>query len=169
MACAIPPQHTPVNISRTQDKVRVPIPLPPSIRCGHESCRGKRGSGPWSGEDRKKHLLEHLKIQHPGRGALTPVYFCTKCPLEFNNFITAGRHGRKCSGEANSISLSLDLTLRSLEGRSTTTSDRRSSVRRAFPVSEISSNKLILLYPGVPSQCPRCGWVTLEVFQMRGN
>ena len=161
MACAIPPQHTPVNISRTQDKVRVPIPLPPSIRCGHESCRGKRGSGPWSGEDRKKHLLEHLKIQHPGRGALTPVYFCTKCPLEFNNFITAGRHGRKCSGEANSISLSLDLTLRSLEGRSTTTSDRRSSVRRAFPVSEISSNKLILLYPGVPSQCPRCGWVTL--------
>ena len=121
----------------------------------------EKGGGPWTGEDRKKNLLDHLKIQHPGGSALTPVFFCTKCRLEFNNFTTAGRHGRKCSGEANSVSFSLDLTLRSVEARSSFSSDRCSSVRRVFPVSEISGNKLILLYPGVPSQCPRCGWVTL--------
>ena len=161
MACAIPTPLTPVHITRTNNKVRVPIPLPPSIRCGHQSCRGKRGSGPWTGEDRKKQLLDHLKLKHPENGVLNPIFFCTKCRLEFNNFITAGRHGRKCSGEANSISSSLDLTLRSVGVNSSISSGRRSSVRTVFPTPEIDGSKLILLYPGVPCQCPRCEWVTL--------
>ena len=161
MACAITTLHSPVHISRTNDKVRVPIPLPQSIRCGHQSCRGKRGSGPWTGEDRKKQLLDHLKLKHPENGVLNLIFFCTRCRLEFNNFTTAGRHGRKCSGEANSISSSLDLTLRSVGARSSISLDRRNSVRTIFPIPEIDGNKLILLYPGVPCQCPRCGWVTL--------
>jgi hypothetical protein len=33
---------------------------------------------------------------------------------------------------------------------------------RVFLIPEISGNKLILLYPGAPCQCPRCGWVTLS-------
>ena len=41
-------------------------------------------------------------------------------------------------------------------------SDRRNSVHRVFPIPEISGNKLILLYPGAPCKCPRCGLVTLS-------
>ena len=119
----------------------------------------KRGSGPWAGKDRKKQLLDHLKLKHPENGVLNLIFFWTKCRLEFINFITAGKHGRKCFWEANSISSSFGLALRSVWANSSIASGQHNLVHVVFPIPEIDGIKLILFYPGVPCRCPM--WVTL--------
>jgi hypothetical protein len=79
-------------------------------------CRGKRGSGPWTGTERHNDCI---------RQSLWDVSF----------------------------NRTLETTARR---------DSTSSTNESFniPVAKILRNKLVLAYPGHPTQCPRCPWRT---------
>jgi hypothetical protein len=154
----------PLLIKRGRNQVvRFPIPLPHSIKCGHKSCEGETGNGPWSGEGKHNRLFSHINDRHRARGDNPPaIFFCEKCHREFSSFASAGRHAKNCSDIINQHLLSsLELTIASEGGRiSLPSTSGRESMAPKFEITRISGSKLVLIYPGKPSRCSLCEWVT---------
>ena len=140
--------------------VKIPLPLPPSLCCGLADCQRERGRGPWKSGQRHLQALDHLRKRHPIRGSseLRVFYFCQKCGLEFESFISGGRHARGCTYQQDDSRQSLDNAGVSSAGESFASNNvTQPEERRAvYADTRIEENRLILLYPGQPSRCSMC-------------
>ena len=141
--------------------IRISLPTATSLGCGFRRCQGLKGCGPWTGEQRHLQASRHIEACHtsPERRSFETIYFCSKCKEEFTSYASGGRHLRKCKAPTTnqSLRLSLDRTLgASLDETRTITIDSLAEVGVAFAPTEIDGDKLILVYPGVPSRCSQC-------------
>lgn len=145
--------------------VKIPLPVPSKIKCGARSCRGSKTFGQWSGPHRHLEFYRHTTNIHANLEIADPVFFCSRCKEEFSSFHAGGRHERKCK-------VDLPATNSTINNSTSTRRSSRSFLRAEtsivadrsvpFPVARIDGGKFILLYPGAPTQCPRCEWVTLD-------
>ena len=92
--CRLPP---PFSYFRVIDcKLRYPVPLAPSVACGHHGCRGISGFGPWSDSKRRAKLEKHFKDVH-GQ-VFTTCYPCPECSREFSTAQALNGHLGASSG-----------------------------------------------------------------------
>ena len=156
-------------------KVRYPVPLPSSVACGHNGCRGITGHGPWSDSKRRTKLENHFQDVHGL--AFTACYPCLRCGKEFPSAQALNGHLRSSSGCTRGVSAHLENSVsrldstRSSAGRprvSIGSSSVNSSTRRSldpFPRAEIADHNVVALYPGRATRCPWKTWCSSTTTQ----
>ena len=150
-------------------KLRYPVPLPPSVACGHQACRGVSGYGPWSDNKRRTKLESHFKDVH--KQVFQACYPCPACGSEFSTAQALNGHLRSATAcprvsanpnlsQRTSVCDDRDVTARSTSGRSRPSIGSRVaniSTRRSvdpYQLAEISGENVVASYPGRPQRCP---------------
>ena len=160
--CRLPP---PFSYFRVIDcKLRYPVPLTPSVACGHHGCRGISGFGPWSDSKRRAKLEKHFKDVH-GQ-VFTTCYPCPECSREFSTAQALNGHLGASSGCTKGTSASKSISrLAGAQMDSSSLSYLKfifEKVCRSFsgvsPLAGVSGQSVVALYPGRPTRCP---WRTL--------
>ena len=157
-----PPPHHTLSRRSGYDHVVIPFPVPPSIKCG--LCPLARGGGPWKTEERQALARKHLKEKHDG---LALKFKCVRCGDEFAS-LHGGRRHNPCrrsiapspittaptNSPANSrlsARAGANPNMTPLIGPSASPCSRSDIT---FAPSFVNGDKLIMMYPGRPSQCP---------------
>ena len=158
MAQALQPS---VRVFPRDGIIRISLPVASSLVCGYKRCNGVKGCGPWKGEQRHLQVSRHITSCHSSaeQPSFETIYFCSKCKKEFTSYPSCGRHLKKCEAPSinQSLRLSLDRTLgTTLDETQNLSIGSLTDIGVSFAASNIEGDKLVMVYPGVPSRCPRC-------------
>ena len=154
-----PGKQRPFWITLAGDLIRVPLPLPALIGCGHRKCRSRPRCGPWKGKDnlRLAELRSHMRNNHLGHTELREEFYCSSCYRVFASQHSGGRHAKACEQPPPTVEASELASL--LTGNNISASSSDVTARSDMPSTQLCGKDLILLYPAAKNTvfCPICG------------
>ena len=140
------------------ERVVVALPLPASLCCEKEECKGAKGAGPWFGESKHNQLLNHYRTKHARQGVRFALTFtCQICTGEFEAKNAATKHFQIClaslaKSQADEERGPAEIADDDNNNNSIILSNNNVTVYQAI----ISVNDLIIPYPGSHTRCPLC-------------